>query len=117
MPVRPKRHSPASVNTPKYQPAEQQRGTSAQRGYGYRWQRARAGYLVKHPLCAECEKQGRVEAATDLDHVIAHRGDNDLFWDRENWQGLCQPCHSRKTATEDGGWGNVRRRTDENTPK
>lgn len=22
------------------------------------------------------------------------------------WQPLCAPCHSRKTATEDGGFGN-----------
>jgi 5-methylcytosine-specific restriction protein A len=32
-----------------------------------------------------------------------------LFWDRSNWQGLCHPCHSAKTATEDGGFGNARR--------
>ncbi|MCZ6609557.1 MAG: HNH endonuclease signature motif containing protein [Alphaproteobacteria bacterium] len=26
--------------------------------------------------------------------------------DPSNLQGMCRPCHSRKTATEDGGWGN-----------
>ncbi|NBF13078.1 HNH endonuclease [Pseudomonas sp. Fl4BN1] len=109
MPVRPKRYAPAAAKTIQHQPADQQRGTSTQRGYGYRWQQARAGYLRKHPLCVECEKLGRVEPATDLDHITPHRGDNDLFWDRSNWQPLCHPCHSRKTATEDGGWGNARR--------
>lgn len=30
-----------------------------------------------------------------------------LFWDKvNNWMGLCKPCHSKKTATEDGGFGN-----------
>jgi hypothetical protein len=27
----------------------------------------------------------------------------------ENLQGLCSTCHSRKTATEDSGFGNPRR--------
>jgi hypothetical protein len=30
-----------------------------------------------------------------------------LFWDRENWQPSCGPCHSHKTAKEDGGFGNA----------
>ena len=108
MPTRPTRHSPTGAATGRHQPPEP-RGTSAQRGYGYKWQQARAGYLAKHPLCVECERQGRVVAATDVDHIIPHRGDMDLFWDSSNWQPLCHPCHSAKTAREDGGLGNRRR--------
>jgi 5-methylcytosine-specific restriction protein A len=26
-----------------------------------------------------------------------------LFWDEDNWQALCKPCHDRKTAVE-GRW-------------
>lgn len=74
---------------------------STQRGYGYKWQQARAGYLAKHPLCVHCQAAGRVEEATEVDHVIPHRGDMTLFWDQTNWQGLCKSCHSGKTATED----------------
>ncbi|CRM71346.1 HNH endonuclease [Pseudomonas sp. 25 E 4] len=88
---------------------ERQRETSAQRGYSYKWQQARKAYLAKHPLCVECERQGLVVAATDLDHVVAHKGDKAVFWDSSNWQPLCHPCHSRKTASEDGGWGNPSR--------
>ncbi|WP_338100978.1 hypothetical protein [Roseovarius nubinhibens] len=29
-----------------------------------------------------------------------HRGDRAKFFDRTNWQALCKPCHSRKTARE-----------------
>lgn len=29
-----------------------------------------------------------------------------LFWDKSNWMALCKPCHSRKTAKENGGFGN-----------
>jgi len=79
---------------------------STQRGYGYRWQKAREGYLAKHPLCVECEREGKVVVATDLDHIIPHRGDQVLFWRESNWMALCKPCHSKKTATEDGGFGN-----------
>jgi 5-methylcytosine-specific restriction protein A len=44
--------------------------------------------------------------ATEVDHKKAHHGDQGLFWDRYNWQALCKPCHSRKTAEEDHRWGN-----------
>lgn len=88
---------------------ERRRETSAQRGYSYKWQQARKAYLTKHPLCVECERQGLVVAATDLDHVVPHKGDMGVFWDSSNWQSLCHPCHSRKTASEDGGWGNPSR--------
>jgi 5-methylcytosine-specific restriction protein A len=106
MPVRPETHKPSRSITPKHVSASQVRLKTAERGYGGRWQRTRAGYLRRHPLCVECEKAGRVTVATDLDHIIPHKGDMVAFWDSSNWQGLCKPCHSRKTATEDGGFGN-----------
>lgn len=80
---------------------DQQRGTSHERGYGYRWQQAREGYLRSHPLCANHERKGEVVPATVVDHIIPHRGDMSLFWERSNWQPLCKPCHDFKTATED----------------
>jgi 5-methylcytosine-specific restriction protein A len=43
--------------------------------------------------------------ATELDHIIPHKGNNELFWDESNHQGLCKHHHSLKTAKEDGGWG------------
>jgi 5-methylcytosine-specific restriction protein A len=29
-----------------------------------------------------------------------------LFWDRANWRAMSKQCHDRKTAREDGGFGN-----------
>jgi 5-methylcytosine-specific restriction protein A len=87
---------------------EERRESSAKRGYSYKWQQARKGFLSKHPLCVQCELVGVVTASTDVDHIVPHRGDKELFWTRSNWQALCHSCHSRKTATEDGGWGNAR---------
>ncbi|MBS6156854.1 MAG: HNH endonuclease [Sutterella sp.] len=82
------------------------KGTAAQRGYGSKWQRLRAQFLKSHPLCEECKRQGRLTKATDVDHIIPHHGDPKLMWDQSNWQALCHECHSRKTAKENGGFGN-----------
>ena len=80
-----------------------QRGSAHQRGYSVAWQRARAAYLSKHPLCKAHEANGYVVVATVVDHIIPHKGDKDIFWDSGNWQPLCKPCHDHKTATQDGG--------------
>lgn len=105
MPSKPGTHKPFRVATTKHQPSQQDRRTSAQRGYGYKWQQARAGYLAKHPLCVQCEEQDIVRAAKEVDHIIPHKGDMQLFWDSDNWQSLCKTHHSAKTAREDGGFG------------
>ncbi|WP_423837057.1 HNH endonuclease [Sutterella wadsworthensis] len=54
-------------------------------------------------------KQGRLTLATDVDHIKPHRGDPILLFDEKNLQALCHACHSRKTASEDGGFGNERK--------
>lgn len=78
--------------------------TSSQRGYDYRWQKARERYLEEHPLCAYCEKIGRTTAARIVDHIVPHRGDRELFWNQANWQPLCKTCHdSVKQAEETAG--------------
>jgi 5-methylcytosine-specific restriction enzyme A len=83
---------------------DRQRPSAARRGYDARWRRARRSYLVLHPLCMRCLVQGRVAAATVVDHVVPHRGNAALFWDEANWTALCKPCHDAKTA-RDGRWG------------
>ncbi|MCY7484420.1 HNH endonuclease signature motif containing protein [Paenibacillus alvei] len=85
--------------------AEQERGTAAQRGYDHKWRKARLGFLRKHPLCKHCYDAGKYTPSYVVDHIIPHKGDKALFWDRNNWQPLCKQCHDVKTATEDGGFG------------
>ena len=77
------------------------RGGADARGYNNRWRQERKAFLEQHPLCVECLKEGRYEKATDVDHIIAHRGDPVLFWDESNWQPLCHRHHSEKTRRED----------------
>ena len=83
---------------------DQLRGSSTERGYGYKWQQARKTFLKQHPLCVLCKRRGLVVAASVVDHIKPHKGDIDLFWDVSNWQALCQPCHdSHKKRQELGG--------------
>lgn len=79
-------------------PKREDRPSAASRGYGRRWQKARVGFLSRHPFCAECGRRSKKTLATVVDHVIPHRGDPKLFWDHDNWQPLCTRCHGQKTA-------------------
>lgn len=76
------------------------RDSPSKRGYDVHWKRLRKMKLTRDPVC-ETVDCGR--PASEVDHVLplAKGGEND--W--ENLQSLCHPCHSRKTATEDGGFG------------
>lgn len=92
----------------KVKAAESSRESSTARGYGYKWQQARKMFLLAHPLCQcpDClEGKVQLRIATVVDHIIPHKGDMALFWDQNNWQSMSKPCHDKKTATEDGGWG------------
>jgi 5-methylcytosine-specific restriction enzyme A len=92
----------------KQQQSDQARGSSNARGYGYKWQQTSKGYLKQHPLC-ECQEclagERQVNQATVVDHIKPHKGDMVLFWDRANWQAMAKPCHDKKTARENGGFG------------
>lgn len=69
--------------------ADKKRGTSSQRGYTGAWDKARKAFLARSRWCRRCGAP-----ATVVDHIIPHRGDQALFWDKSNWQPLCTPCHS-----------------------
>lgn len=77
---------------------DQSRGTASERGYNWKWQKARAIWLMDYPLCALCEAKGLLKAASVVDHITPHRGNDTLFWDTTNWQSLCVVCHNIKTG-------------------
>jgi len=58
-----------------------------------RWYRLRHAQLSKHPLCSLCAKLGKVTPATVVDHRKPHRGDEELFFDENNLDSMCKPCH------------------------
>lgn len=65
-----------------------------------RWKRMRAVHMREHPVCANCERQGRVVIGVVCDHIVPHRGEEKLFYDRENLQTLCRECDVEKSALE-----------------
>jgi 5-methylcytosine-specific restriction protein A len=97
-----------------------ERKSAHARGYGKRWQKYRPVWFGKHPFCGDrlsgssaehsfCVADGRItgppNAKMVVDHIVPHSGPDDpLFWDASNHQTLCEACHNRKTATEDGGF-------------
>jgi 5-methylcytosine-specific restriction enzyme A len=72
------------------------------------WRNLRMLVLHRDPICMW--KEGCRQPSTDADHIVPHKGDWSLFCDLTNLQGLCAAHHTHKTNTEDGGWGNIRRK-------
>lgn len=58
-----------------------------------RWFQLRARQLREQPLCKFCGDLGRITPAAVVDHKRPHRGDEALFFDPDNLQSLCKPCH------------------------
>jgi 5-methylcytosine-specific restriction protein A len=73
--------------------------------YNWDWRKFRERYVKEHPLCIYCLKQDKLTPTQEVDHIVPHLGDKDLFWDEKNLQALCKSCHSKKTVEYDGGFG------------
>jgi 5-methylcytosine-specific restriction protein A len=59
------------------------------------WRALRKMQLDEFPLCIFCLHIGREVPANTVDHKIEHKGNWDLFIDRNNHQSLCASCHSK----------------------
>ena len=64
------------------------------------WSKARRSILRDYPLCMRCKSYGYSKGATDVDHIVSHKGNEELFYDMNNLQTLCHECHSWKTQKE-----------------
>lgn len=92
---------------------EKRRPGASKRGYGHRWAKYSQARLKKWPLCEPCLVEKRTTAATITDHIVPPRSAGEdmelywkLFWDPENHQSICDLCHRKKSAGEDGVLGN-----------
>lgn len=65
----------------------------------YGWRGRRRGQLIAEPFCRECAAKGIRREATEVDHIVPHKGNVELFLHGE-LQSLCHSCHSRKTMLE-----------------
>lgn len=108
MPSRPPVFQPAHVTDgPRKdsKASDAKRGTSRERGYSSRWNKASKTYLVRNPTCVYCG-----QPATLVDHKKRHFGDQALFWDTSNWQSMCVTCHSSRKQSEESLSIEARRR-------
>lgn len=94
------RHEAAYQQKERARIARLPKGPGAAHYRSAAWRQLRRRILQRDPICRAC---GRAKA-TDVDHVLPRRaGGTDH---ESNLIGLCHPCHSRKTARADGGFGN-----------
>lgn len=98
------RLKPAPLRLPQPTPADRQRRRALATN-STTWRKLRASILDGEPLCRICAAAGRITGASHVDHVDGDDSNNNP----DNLQPLCAPCHSSKTAREDGGFGNVRK--------
>ena len=103
MPLSAPRHVPAGWQSAEDRRAEYARTRGRHHYTKRRWYHLRNAYLATHPIC-ECDGNcGGV--ATVVDHRIPHHGDDALLYAWDNLRAMTKPCHDRKTAKHDGGFG------------
>ena len=92
-----------SVPSPESTPLTKGRSPFAHLYNLMRWRRPIYGLsdtiIRRDPLCKICNRN----ASTIADHIRDHRGNLTLFWDPNNLQGICKPCHDKKTGSTHGG--------------
>ena len=76
------------------------REASHKRGYDATWHKLSRMVRMEEPLCRHCLREGRVTAATLVDHIVPLSLSPELRLDRGNLQALCSRCHSFKTQAD-----------------
>lgn len=110
-PLRPCRHPGCGTLVPDgycdaHRPKDRDRRSGEAKSWRWMYQTAewtddlRPNQLLEEPFCRECARRGDRVRATDVDHIVDHKGSWAVFTDRSNLESLCHSCHGRKTARE-----------------
>lgn len=59
------------------------------------WRKFAKRYKAEHPLCCECERQGRVTPSQLVDHIKPYKTHPELAYVASNLRPLCWACHNR----------------------
>jgi 5-methylcytosine-specific restriction protein A len=86
--------------------------SSADRGYGWEWQKQRKRIFERdHGVCQPCKRQGHPKEAAEVDHIVSKavakaRGWTPAHIDADaNLQSICVECHKAKTKAERHSYG------------
>lgn len=64
-----------------------------------RWLYLRRDILTKHPLCQQCEDEGRITPAIEVHHIrpveygVSRADKQRLMFNPTNLRALCHDCH------------------------
>jgi 5-methylcytosine-specific restriction endonuclease McrA len=60
------------------------------------WRKLRKEVLKEQPVCSKC----RADIKLEIHHIIPPRGNEKLFFDKNNLTVVCQQCHRILTNQE-----------------
>ena len=63
-----------------------------------KWKKLSKEFIYYHPICVYCGSM-----ATVTNHKKPHKGNETLFWDSNNWEPVCKPCHDSVVAKIENG--------------
>lgn len=70
-----------------------ERSSDVNKKYGRAWKRIRDRYVIEHPLCEMCLKEGRLTPTEEVHHILPiSQGGTHA---RSNLMSLCQSCHTK----------------------
>jgi 5-methylcytosine-specific restriction endonuclease McrA len=93
-----------------------QRPTARARGYTARWAKTSRQFRERWPLCGQkadgttdtvnswCAKEGRVQIAECVQHIVPHQGEGDPnFYLESNLMSSCNKCNNKRRALREPG--------------
>jgi 5-methylcytosine-specific restriction endonuclease McrA len=104
MPSLPKPFRAFAAPTPRQ--VDRERGSSRERGYDSRWDKAARAYRRHHPVCEYCAAGAfgeiRDALSSRVDHLFPQRRHPGVFWRTCWWVASCDECDGFKQALERG---------------
>ena len=67
------------------------------------WRAIKDRHKIENPICHLCEAEGKAVIANVVNHRVAHKGDEGLFFDFANTEHICKPHHDGYIAQQERG--------------
>lgn len=67
-----------------------------ERVYDHRWNMLSKRYRTLHPLCEDCDADGRITPSIEVHHTVPVLVDKGRLHDWTNLVALCRGCHAKR---------------------